>query len=85
MRIDHSHAGLFRLTVIVVSIDMVSGAVRLKRSTILILSLGGTPPVIRVNGENPIVSTTSVSFSQRPIDVPWNSGLGSEGIGLPPG
>jgi hypothetical protein len=37
-----------------------------------ILSLCGVLRAIVVSGENPIVSTTSVSRSQRPIEVPLN-------------
>ena len=36
------------------------------------LGLKDTKRVISVSGEKPTVSTTSVSPSQRPIEVPWN-------------
>ena len=39
--------------------------------------------VIIVDGDNPTVSTTRVSPSQRPIDVPLNVGSGSAGNGRP--
>src|SRR5262245_28584090 len=70
-------------SVIVVSMLMLSGSARRKRSTIRILSLGGTPPVSLMLGENPTLSTTSVSPSQRPTEVPKNFGSGSAGSFLP--
>src|SRR5262245_52258773 len=51
-------------SVIVVSMVMLSGSASRKRSTIRILSLGATPGAIRLLGEKPMDSATSVSPSQ---------------------
>src|SRR5947207_12738543 len=70
-------------SITVVSTDIVSGPVSRNRSDVRILSLCGVLRAIVVSGENPTVSTTSVSRSQRPIEVPLNVGSGSAGSERP--
>jgi len=83
VRDDDQGAVRASASVTVVSTVITSGAVSRNRSVTRILSLCGVFAASCVTGEKPTVSTTSVSPSHLPTDVPKNFGSGSAGSGRP--